>query len=190
MQGLQDIRDSINAGFEWVTREGVLTEEAMRGVRFDIHDAKIHSDNSHRGASQIVPCSRRAFYASQLTAQPRLQEPIFLVDIQCPEECVGAIYNVVSKRRGVVIEHEPVQGTPLMNIKAHLPVAESFGFNDALKAATSGRAFPQMLFDHWAEYGGNPTDVTSKAAALVADIRARKGLKKDIPSLEHFLDKL
>lgn len=190
VQGLVDIKDSINTGFEWVTREGVITEEAMRGVRFDIHDARIHSDNSHRGASQIVPMTRRALYASTLTAEPRLQEPIFLVDIQCPEDVVGAIYNVVSKRRGTVIEHEPVPGTPLMNIKANLPVAESFGFNDALKAATSGRAFPQMLFDHWAEYGGNPTDPSSKAAALVEKIRTRKGLKKEIPALVHFIDKL
>lgn len=30
-----------------------------------------------------------------------------------------------------------------------MPVAESFGFNAELRQATSGQAFPQMVFDHW-----------------------------------------
>jgi elongation factor 2 len=190
VQYLNDIRDSVVAGFGWVSKEGALTEENLRGVRFDIIDAKIHSDNMHRGAGQIIPAARRVFYAAQLTAKPSFQEPVFLVDIQVPEEIVGAIYNLVSKRRGVVIEQEPVEGTPIINVKAHLPVAESFGFNDALKAATKGRAFPTMIFDHWASYGGDPLDSTSKAATLVDKIRARKGLKVGVPNLANFNDKL
>ena len=190
VQYLNEVRDSVVAAFGWVTKEGALTEENLRGVRFDIHDVKIHSDNMHRGAGQIIPASRRVFYASMLTAKPSFQEPVFLVDIQVPEEIVGAIYNLVSKRRGVVIEQEPVEGTPIINVKAHLPVAESFGFNDALKAATKGRAFPQMIFDHWASFGGDPTDPSSKAAALVDKIRLRKGLKAGVPNLANFLDKL
>jgi len=113
-----------------------------------------------------------------------------MVDIQLPEELVGAVFNVVSKRRGVVTEQDPVLGTPFINVKAHLPVAESFGFNDALKAATGGRAFPQMVFDHWADFGGDPLDSKTKAAALVDQIRLRKGLKAGVPSLANFLDKL
>lgn len=85
-QYLNDIKDSIKASFNWVAKEGVLTEEPLRGVRFDIHDAKIHSDNMHRGGAAIIPAARRVFYASQLTAKPQFQEPIFLVDIQVPED--------------------------------------------------------------------------------------------------------
>jgi len=59
------------AGFDWVTREGVMAEENMRGVQFNINDVKVHSDNMHRGNSQIIPAARRVFYASQLCAKPR-----------------------------------------------------------------------------------------------------------------------
>ena len=40
-------------------------------------------------------------------------------------------------------------GTPIFNLKAYLPVIESFGFTSTLRAATSGQAFPQCVFDHW-----------------------------------------
>jgi len=55
----------------------------------------------------------------------------------------------LTQRRGIVISEEPISGTPLVCMKAYLPVGESFGFTQALRAATSGRAFPQCVFDHW-----------------------------------------
>lgn len=54
----------------------------MRAVRFDIHDVTLHADAIHRGGGQIIPTARRVLYASVLTAQPRLMEPIYLVEIQ------------------------------------------------------------------------------------------------------------
>lgn len=60
----------------------------MRGVRFDIHDVTLHTDAIHRGGGQIIPTARRVMYASQLTAQPRLMEPIYLVEIQVHVEAI------------------------------------------------------------------------------------------------------
>ena len=147
---MQEIKDHVNTAFNWVTKEGCMVEENMRGIRFNIDDAKLHTDAIHRGAGQIIPASRRVFFASQLKAEPRLQEPMFLVEIQAPDDCKGAIYQCISQRRGEITEEEPVSGTPLVVMKAYLPVAESFGFTQALRTATSGKAFPQCVFDHWA----------------------------------------
>jgi len=119
-----------------------MTEENMRGLRLNIHDVTLHADAIHRGGGQIIPTARRVTYAGQLTSHPRFVEPIFLVEIQCPDDAVGGIYQCLSSRRGIVIGEEPISGTPLVNMKAYLPVAESFGFTQALRAATSGRAFP------------------------------------------------
>ena len=96
----------------------------------------------------------------------------------------------MTQRRGIVIGEEPVNGTPLMIVKAYLPVAESFGFTQALRAQTSGRAFPQCVFDHWETITFDPFEANSKGSALVDNIRKRKGLKQGIPTLENFLDKL
>nr|GEZ07759.1 elongation factor 2 [Tanacetum cinerariifolium] len=81
-------------------------------------------------------------------------------------------------------------GTPLYNIKAYLPVVESFGFSGALRAATSGQAFPQCVFDHWDMMLADPLDANSPAGALVATIRKRKGLKEQMTPLSDFEDKL
>ena len=54
----------------------------MRGVRFNIYDVTLHTDAIHRGGGQIIPTARRVLYASALTAEPRLMEPIYLVEIQ------------------------------------------------------------------------------------------------------------
>lgn len=59
-----------------------MCEENVRGARFDIHDVTLHADAIHRGGGQIIPTARRVLYACMLTAQPRLMEPIYLVEIQ------------------------------------------------------------------------------------------------------------
>merc|ERR1712241_1076732 len=42
VQYLNEIKDSVVAGFQWATKEGVLCDENMRGVRFNIHDVTLH----------------------------------------------------------------------------------------------------------------------------------------------------
>ena len=107
--------------------QGVLCDENMRGIRFDIHDVTLHADAIHRGGGQIIPTARRVLYASVMTASPRLLEPVYLVEIQCPESAVGGIFGVLNKRRGHVFEQNNIAGTPMFVVKAYLPVNESFG---------------------------------------------------------------
>ncbi|KAJ6501881.1 eukaryotic translation elongation factor 2 [Mycena sanguinolenta] len=187
---LSEIKDSCVAGFQWATKEGVCAGEPMRGVRFNILDVMLHGDAIHRGGSQVIPTIRRVVYAASLLAQPVLQEPIFLVEIQCPDTAIGGVYGCLSARRGQVVSEEPRVGTPMYTIKAYVPVSESFGLNAALREATSGKAFPQSTFDHWAAISGSPLDKGSKAEDIVMKIRTRKGLSPGIPPLENYLDKL
>ena len=56
---------------------------------------------------------------------------------------------MLNQKRGQVFEEAQRPGTPIFNLKAYLPVVESFGFTSTLRAATSGQAFPQSVFDHW-----------------------------------------
>jgi elongation factor 2 len=190
VQYLNEIKDSVVAGFQWATKESVLCEENMRGVRFNIHDVTLHADAIHRGGGQIIPTARRCFYACIITAAPRLLEPVYLVEIQCPESAVGGIYGVLNRRRGHVIEENQVMGTPMFVVKAYLPVNESFGFTADLRSNTGGQAFPQCVFDHWQVLPGDPMDGKSRPWTVVMDCRKRKGLKDSLPDLDQYLDKL
>ena len=71
VQFLNEIKDSMEAAFQWPTKEGVMCDENMRGIRFDIHDVTLHTDAIHRGGGQIIPTARRVLYACELTAEPR-----------------------------------------------------------------------------------------------------------------------
>jgi elongation factor 2 len=190
VQYLMEIKDSMISAFQWATKEGVLCEENVRGVRYNLYDVALHTDAVHRGGGQIIPTARRCYNACLLTAAPTVQEPLYLVEIQCPETAIGGIYAVLNRRRGHIISEEPREGTPLYIVRAFLPVLESFGFTADLRQATSGQAFPQCVFDHWQPIPGNPFESNNKCAQVVAQVRKRKGLKEGIPELDNFVDKL
>ena len=68
-------------------------------------------------------------------------------------------------------------------------MSESFGFTGALRGNTQGKAFPQCVFDHWSQIKGFPLK-DQKAGELVLKIRERKGLKQELPTAEHYMDKM
>ncbi|KAF9944766.1 Elongation factor 2 [Mortierella alpina] len=186
---LSEIKDSCVAAFQWATSRGVLAGERMRGCRFNIVDVVLHANAIHRGGGEIIPSCRRAICASALLVEPGLMEPIYLVEIQCPENVMVAIniYNVLTKRRGDIFAEEQRPGTSTFEIKAYLPVNESFGLASDLRAATSGQAFLQSAFDHWESLAGVATE-DSRIQALLLSIRKRKGLEREIPRVENYVD--
>jgi len=190
VQYLNEIKDSVVAGFQWATKEGVMCDENLRSVRFNVYDVTLHADAIHRGGGQIIPTARRVLYASMLTAEPRIMEPVYLVEIQCPENAVGGIYGVLNRRRGHVFEEAQTPGTPMFVVKAYLPVNESFGFTADLRSNTGGQAFPQCIFDHWQVLPGCPLTEGTKPNEIVEMCKKRKGLKPGAPSLDNYLDKM
>ncbi|EGC30162.1 elongation factor 2 [Dictyostelium purpureum] len=188
VQYLNEIKDSFVGAFQWATKEGVVCDENMRGIRFNLYDVTLHTDAIHRGGGQIIPTARRVLYASELTASPTLLEPVYLAEITAPESAIGGIYSVLNRRRGIVIGEERRIGTPLFTVKAHLPVLESFGFTADLRSHTAGQAFPQCVFDHWASIGVVGKD--KKATDVALGVRKRKGLAEAIPDLDKFHEKL
>merc|ERR1712203_815623 len=189
IQYLIEIKEHVNSAFQWCTKEGPLCEENMRGIRFNLTDVTLHTDSIHRGAGQIMPPTRRVCFAAEMMGKPTLQEPVFLVEIVCPQEAMSGVYSCMNMRRGCVFEENQREGTPLVQSRAYLPVSESFGFVAALRQQTSGQAFPQCVFDHWDNMPGNCME-EGKMQELALLVRKRKALKVEIPALGDYLDKL
>ena len=95
----------------------------------------------------------------------------------------------MTRKRGQVTDEQQSGGNQI-NLKATLPVLESFGFTAFLRQETGGQAFPQMMFSHYETIQTNPLELGSKAEELVKATRKRKGLKEEIPELDRFYDKL
>jgi elongation factor 2 len=188
-QYLNEIKDHLNSGLNWATSTGPLCEEPVYGVRFNLHDVTLHADAIHRGAGQLFPAARRVMYASILTGQPAIMEPLYLVEITVPDTHIGTVYKCLNNKRGSICSEEKSIGN-MSVLKGYLPVMESFGFCAYIREHTSGQAFPQMMFSHWEIVPGSPFDPTSYAGKIVKDVRKRKGLSENIPPLENYLDRL
>merc|ERR1719498_790097 len=202
VQYLNEIKESVNSGLLWASKEGPLCEENMRGVRFNLMDVKLHTDSIHRGMGQIQPTARRVFYAASLTAMPRFLEPIFKVTIQTPETEIAGVRQAIAGKRGELAQELSNGGK--VTVEAFVPVAETIGqdtFAKALQTKTSGKAFASYEFDHWKLLNADPLQgPVIKSGKQVADgsdtykmmlkIRERKGLKVEPPDLADYLDKL
>jgi len=187
---LLEIKESVVGGFAWATQNGPLCEEQMRACRFNLMDVVLHADAIHRGMGQIMPTARRVCFSSMMTAEPGLLEPIYLCNISVPQDVMGNVYGVLTRRRGHVFTEEQKPGTPMMTLLAYLPVMESFGFTADLRSNTGGKAFPQNSFDHWEPMGGSPFQDGTKCNETVLAVRKRKGLSEGVPEENKYLDKL
>jgi len=190
VQFLHEIKDHCVSAFMNATGGGVLADEVLRGIRFNIVDVTLHADTIHRGAGQIMPAARRVFYACQIASSPQMMEPMYLVDITVPQTAHSGVYSTLNARRGIIDKIEDRIGTPMTQIQAFLPVKESFGFTENLRKNTGGQAFPQMKFSHWQHMTGDPYVEGSASNEVVMDSRKRKGMKAVMPDFKDYYDKI
>lgn len=60
---INEIKEHMNYVFQYSSKQGILCEEVMRGMRFNIVDYESMQDAIHRGGGQIMPAARRLYYA-------------------------------------------------------------------------------------------------------------------------------
>lgn len=187
---MSEIKDHVISAFHNLTDKGVMCGEQMYGVRFNIVDAMLHADSIHRGMGQCEPAARRAMSAAFLSAEPRLYEPIYEVQIAIPDTMSGKIYSALSSKRGTVTNEIRQEGTGRTTIIGHLPVLESFGFDNYIRGETGGQAFSSFIFNHWKALAADPLDPDSKPNKLITELRVKRNKKEEIPDVGEFLDKL
>ncbi|OQR98149.1 U5 small nuclear ribonucleoprotein component [Achlya hypogyna] len=199
-KALNSVKSSIVQGFQWGCREGPLCDEPIRASKFKILHASLASEPIHRAGGQLIPTARRVVYSSFLTATPRLLEPMYALEIQCPADTVSTLYQVLSRRRGHITQDTPKAGSPMYTVRGFLPVIESFGFETDLRVFTQGHAFCTQTFDHWALVPGDPLDaniilrplepspVDALAREFMVKTRRRKGLSEEVNVAKFFDD--
>jgi elongation factor G len=143
----EDLRACIEQGLTDGILTGVLARYPMTDVlarvkEVAIADEEMATDVAFRTAAVM------AFREAAQAAHPELLEPIMCLDIVTPPEHVGEVIGDVNGRRGQVRDMTMRGDTQL--IRAHVPLAELFGYAGAIRSLTRGRASYTMEPDEFA----------------------------------------
>ncbi|MDA9714355.1 elongation factor EF-2 [Euryarchaeota archaeon] len=180
IQGLHETRELIIEAFNEVCKKGPVADEPVMGMMVRLVDAKLHEDAIHRGPAQTIPAVRNGIKGAMMRARTVLMEPMQRSHVSVPNDWLGQVTREITNRRGI-IEDMPSEGEATTVIGT-LPVAETFGFSNDIRAASQGRAvwnsenigfemLPPQLFDK-----------------VVGEIRTRKGLKPDPNPESYYAD--
>ena len=180
IQNLHETRELIIEGFNDVCKKGPVADEPLMGVMVRLVDAKLHEDAIHRGPAQTIPAVRNALKGALIRSKSVIFEPIQNIRIDAPNDVIGGVTREVTTRRGV-IEDMPVDGSTA-SVIGTMPVAETFGFSNDIRAASQGRA---VWNTENAGYVHLPPNLFGD---VTAEIRERKGLKPEIPGEAQYMD--
>jgi elongation factor 2 len=179
IQYLREVIEHIAGGFHWALESGPYTGESVMGVHVTIDDIQLHEDPVHRGPAQMMPTTRGALFAGILSAEPTLLEPIYKIQVRIPPTELGNVTGLLSRKRGSI--HNVEQQGPSVTVTGMLPVSETLGLSQEMRAATSGSAFWQSTFDHWAPV---PPSLIQET---VETVRTRKGLDPTPPHASRYI---
>ncbi len=138
---------SVQKGITQAASEGAVAGYPIVDVRVTLVDGSYHEVDSSDMAFQIAGAMalRKAVQDSGAV----LLEPIEDVEINIPEECLGAVSADINSRRGHMVGMD-VEGKHEV-VKAQIPLAEMFKYANDLRSITGGRGSYTMHFSHYAE---------------------------------------
>ena len=128
----------IKEAFRTIIRNGPVGGERMRRLGLVIERATLKTEAPETSWRDITQPLLEAARASVLSGTPVVLEPWILLEISSPEEHVGTLSAILSKRKGQVFEINSERS--LYRIDAEIPVRESFGLANEIRTSTSGWA--------------------------------------------------
>ncbi len=133
---------SILKGVMEKMHNGPLTGSYARDIRVCVYDGKMHPVDSNDISFKIA--GLQAFRQAFQQADPQILEPIYHVEVLCPDDLTGAVMGDLQSRRAIV-EGIDSEGH-FQKIIAKVPLAEMDGYSSSLRSITQGRAKFTMHF--------------------------------------------
>jgi elongation factor G len=155
--GAIDVRflPSILKGVMEKMQNGPLTGSYARDIRVSVYDGKMHPVDSNDISFKIA--GLQAFRQAFQQADPQILEPIYRIEVLCPDDLTGAVMGDLQSRRALV-EGIDAEGN-FQKIIAKVPLAEMDGYSSSIRSITQGRAKFKM---HFQEYTALPFDLQRK----------------------------
>ncbi|MCE2510919.1 MAG: elongation factor G [Alphaproteobacteria bacterium] len=137
----------VKKGLESAIESGVVAGYPVIDLKATLIDGASHDVDSSVLAFEIA--ARSAFREGIQRAEPRLLEPVMRVEVVTPEEYMGDVIGDLNSRRGQIGGMDS-RGNARV-ITATVPLANMFGYVNALRSMSQGRAQYTMHFDHYDE---------------------------------------
>ena len=145
---------AIEKGFRETAETGSLVGFPIIDFEVLLYDGAYHDVDSSALAFEI--CARGAMREAAQKSGITLLEPVMKVEVVTPEEYLGDVIGDMNSRRG------QIQGTDTrgnaQTVEAMVPLANMFGYVNALRSFTQGRAQYSMQFSHYDEVPQNVAD--------------------------------
>jgi len=142
----------VEAGCREALETGILAGYPVVDVRVTVTDGSYHEVDSSEMAFKIA--ASMGVRAALQKAHPILKEPIMAIEVITPENFMGDVIGDINARRGHIDGMEPGSGGTQI-IRAHVPLAEMFGYATTLRSMTQGRASYSMEPSHYEEVPGS-----------------------------------
>ncbi|HEY4427450.1 MAG TPA: elongation factor G [Solirubrobacteraceae bacterium] len=142
---------AVEKGVREAMGSGVLAGYPVKDVRVRLFDGQYHSVDSSEIAFKLA--GLHAMKQALEQADPVLLEPIMLVTLSVPEDCVGDVIGDLNSRRGRPQGMEPVG--PMTEIKAEVPMAEMLAYAPDLRSITQGQGDYTLEFLRYEEVPGH-----------------------------------
>jgi len=138
---------SVQRGIEIACAEGVLAGCRVVDVEANFYDGLMHPVDSKDIAFQVA--GYWAFKEAFMKARPCLLEPINLVEVRIPEDCIGKVVGDLSSRRGRILGTD-VDGQ-FQFVRADVPAMELYRYASILRSLTGGRGVHSEQFSRYEE---------------------------------------
>ncbi|KKU80526.1 MAG: Elongation factor G [Candidatus Peregrinibacteria bacterium GW2011_GWA2_47_7] len=142
---------AVNKGIQGALTRGIIAGYPIVDVRAEVFDGSYHDVDSSEIAFKIA--ASICFQNATRKADPVLLEPIMDVEVVTPEEYFGDVMGNLSARRGQI--NETGNRGLAKFIKAHVPLAEMFGYATDLRSMSQGRSSYSMEFGRYEKVPAN-----------------------------------
>ena len=158
---------AVRKGFESCLPKGMKLGFPVVNIKITLEDGKAHAVDSSEVAFQ--ESARGAWRSVFHQAGPKILEPIMKVEVEGPTEFSGNVMKTLMQRRGMIVDSQ--EGSITARVEAEVPLAEMFGYSNALRSSTQGKSEFTMEFSRYLQV---PEAVSLELIEKAAEAAAAK----------------
>ena len=138
---------SVEQGAREAMASGPLSGFPVVDAKMTLIDGSYHEVDSSKMSFQIAGSIAAKSLITR--GRPVLLEPVMKLEVVTSGEFLGDVLGDLGRRRGQIRNIEGVGD--VQSVRAEIPLAESFGYANAIRSLTQGRASYTMEFDNYVE---------------------------------------